>query len=469
MKLIQKLRSVRFVLTFYYSVVLLTAFAIFGFSVYLYMERLEDTTLRKNLLEEVDWISRLVDLERVRRNGSGSFAELTADLQRQIHEHFSLSPRYYTVELTSAAGEVIFQSENRQLIVQVESSLPPNETIIREVRDPGSGTFILAARRNGPFVIEVAFPETAASSVLSNLLSVFAVLVPVVLFVAFAGGWVMAGVALRPISQISALADRISARNLSERIPGREVDDELGKLITTVNGMIARLQSSFEQIREFSMSVAHELKTPLTIMVGESELALGRSLSTDEVQRLLTTYLEEGVRMSRIVDDLLTLARAEAGQMTLQPEPVSIDLLLQELYDDAVILGAPKRLTVDLSDNERASVMGDPVRLRQLFRAIVSNAVKYTDPGGRIRLSSVKQDGQLAVSIEDNGIGIPPESVDRVFDRFYRVEESRSRGGSGLGLTVAKWIAEAHHGSIQVRSTPGKGSVFTVLLPLSAP
>ncbi|HTR99926.1 MAG TPA: ATP-binding protein, partial [Bacteroidota bacterium] len=326
-----------------------------------------------------------------------------------------------------------------------------------------------AARRDDPFIIQVAYTQGASDAVLRHLLSIFEVLTPVVLFLAVSGGWLMAGIVLRPIREVSRRARSITASNLSGRIPPRAVKDELGELIATINDMIARLEESFRNIREFSLSIAHELKTPLTILRGESELALAHPLAAAEAQELASMYLEESSRLSRIVDDLLTLARVESGQMSLTLEPVEIHLLLEEIHEDALILAAGKQMTVTMEENDQALVQGDPARLRQLFRALVSNAVRYTDPGGTIRIRSRLAAAEVAVSIEDTGIGIPAESLGRIFERFYRVDEARTRarGGSGLGLALARWIAGAHHGSIEVRSTPGKGSCFTVHIPLS--
>jgi heavy metal sensor kinase len=328
----------------------------------------------------------------------------------------------------------------------------------------------VAARRDAPFVIQVAYTEDVTRAVLEHLLSIFAVLAPVVLFVAISGGWLMAGIVLRPIREISERAKDITASNLSGRIITRSTDDELGELISTINSMISRLEMSFRNIREFSLSIAHELKTPLTILKGESELALTKPLSPLEAEQLASTYLEETSRLSRIVDDLLTLAKVEAGQMTLSEEPVKLHELVDGINEDALILAADRQIAVTLDRNDQGIVTGDPVRLRQLLRALISNAVRYTDPGGTVRIRNERNGDRVSISIEDTGIGIPVESLDKLFDRFYRVDEARSRahGGSGLGLSIAKWIAEAHHGSISVRSTPGMGSCFTVHLPLNS-
>jgi signal transduction histidine kinase len=207
----------------------------------------------------------------------------------------------------------------------------------------------------------------------------------------------------------------------------------------------------------------------LTILKGESELALARPLTAEETERLVTTYLEETVRMSRIVDDLLTLAKADAGQVRIQKEPVELSRLLQDIYEDAVILSSDKPLNVELRHNDQAVVLGDDARLRQLFRVLLSNAVQYTDPGGSVFISSRREGKEVHVDIEDTGIGIPQGALDKIFQRFYRVDEARTRvkGGSGLGLSIAQWIAGAHNGSITVRSTLGKGSCFTVTLPVA--
>ncbi|HTY59209.1 MAG TPA: ATP-binding protein, partial [Bacteroidota bacterium] len=268
---------------------------------------------------------------------------------------------------------------------------------------------------------------------------------------------------------ISERARNITATSLSGRIVARTAHDELGELIETINGMIGRLERSFQNIRDFSLSVAHELKTPLTILKGESELALSKPLSPAESEQLASTYLQETSRLSRIVDDLLTLARVESGQMSLSRERVQLDRLLSDIHEDALILASGKQISVTMERNDAAQIIGDPARIRQLLRGLLSNAVRYTDPGGRIIIRSERGEHDVAISIEDTGIGIPAESLGRIFDRFYRVDEARSRahGGSGLGLAIAKWIAEAHRGFIEVRSTPGKGSCFTFHVPVS--
>ncbi|MBP1648376.1 MAG: cztS [Bacteroidetes bacterium] len=467
MTLRQRIRSTRFVLTLWYSIILLAAFILFGAGVYVYLRHVEEAGLEQNLVEEIDWISRLVDLERSRID-VWTLSDLSNDVGQRIVAHYNVNPRNYDVVLAFVNGTILYRSPSGRSFLVSGTILPPDRTLLQSVTSPDREVYRVALRRTDPFIIQVAYSETATETVLGHLLSIFGVLMPVVLFVAFAGGWIMAGMVLRPIGQITRLADRISAKNLSERIPQRDVPDELGQLITTINRMIARLESSFSQIREFSLSVAHELRTPLTILKGESELALARALTREETERLVTTYLEETVRMSRIVDDLLTLAKADAGQIKIQKEAVELSRLLRDIHEDAVILSSDKPLNVELRRNDQVTVLGDEARLRQLFRVLLSNAVQYTDPGGSVSISSRRAGGEVHIDIEDTGIGIPQDALDKVFQRFYRVDEARTRvkGGSGLGLSIAQWIANAHSGSVSVRSAVGKGSCFTVTLPV---
>lgn len=468
MTLLARLKSVRSILTLWYSGLLLIAFIVFWGATYFYLEGLLKETLQNNLTAELDWISRLVDLERERFHRSRETKKLTEEIEDQIDEHYRLSPRNYIVMLTALDKTVLYESENRGNKPLYEGDLPPAKTAIQSLHDDEYGTILVAARRSDPFIIQVAYPERLIKDVLAHMFSIMEILVPVVLLFSFSGGWLLSGIALRPVSQITSMANRITAQNLNDRIPPRAVPDELGVLIDTINRMIERLQLSFEQIRRFSINVAHELRTPLTILKGESELALTKELSREEIQQLTTTYLEETVRLSRIVDDLLTLAKADAGQLVLEREPVPLERIVDELYEDALILSANKQLTVTLERNDPAVVVGDTLRLRQVFRNIVMNAVQYTPAGGSIRLSLTRAGGFARVRVEDTGVGIPNDSLTKIFEPFYRVDSSSSQAtnASGLGLSIARWLVELHRGSIQVESTVGKGSSFTVLLPL---
>ncbi|MBP1657116.1 MAG: cztS [Bacteroidetes bacterium] len=468
MNILHSLKSVRSVLTFWYALILVAAFTLFGYGVFVYLRQLQEVELEKNLTEEVDWIAKLMDLERSTVPGGISIDRLSADVERRIVDHFMVNPRNYIIILTTGSGGIVFQSPSSGIQILPGAEILSDQTMLWSMPSAEGGSIRVAARRIEPFVIHVAYTEKVTDAVLEHLLSIFLVLAPIALIVSVAGGWFLSGIVFRPIRQVSQLARKITAENLDQQVPPRNVNDELGELITTINEMIRRLRASFDQMREFSVNVAHELKTPLTILKGESELALAKPITRAAGEKLATTYLEETVRMSRIVEDLLMLAKADAGQLVLQHEAVPMADLVRDLFEDAQILCATKKLHVVLRTNDQANVRGDALRLRQLFRAILSNAVQYTDPGGEIRISSTVSGHELVVEIEDTGVGIPAESIDKIFQRFFRAEGARDHapGGSGLGLAIAKWIAEVHHGSISVRSTPGAGSCFTIRLPL---
>jgi heavy metal sensor kinase len=462
-------RSARFILAAWYSGLLFVALVLFAAGVYVFLQQLQSAQLDQYLSEEADWIAEVARLERTRTGGQ-SLESVSREIEASISEHFSHGGHNTVVVLATTRGRILYESDRRGEAVRAALPLQTPGLRVHTVSTGAYGDLRIAGKHEAPFVIYVGVSEAVVHSAGRDLMTIFMVIAPVMLLLSFVSGWVMAGIVLRPVRQISSMATRITALNLSERIPVREVDDELGVLIRTMNAMISRLQASFEEMRLFSLNVAHELRTPLAILKGQSELALSNPPSPDETQELVTSYLEETIRMSRIVDDLLMLAKAETGQLTVEREPVHMDRLVRDLHEDGTILAGSKDLFLRLGRVDEAIVTGDPARLRQLFRILLTNALQYTDPGGEILLSCRNEHGHVSVSIEDNGIGIPAESVERIFDRFYRVDQARTRvkGGSGLGLALAKWIAESHHGSIVVRSDVGTGSTFTVSIPVAA-
>ena len=262
MEILRKFRSIRFILTLWYSFILLAAFIIFGAAVYVYLRAMQDTALQQDLLEEVDWISRLVDIDRRRIAAQAELEALSDDVEKRITEHFVLNPRNYIVMLCSSRGTVLYESGNRRDESLVKEGIPAQETIVLTLQDLQVTSMRVAARRDEPFVIQVAYSQGVVEDVLKHLLSIFAVLTPVVLLVAVAGGWLMAGIVLRPIREISERARTITATSLSGRITARSTNDELGELVETINGMIARLEKSFRNVRDFSRASPMSSRPP---------------------------------------------------------------------------------------------------------------------------------------------------------------------------------------------------------------
>ncbi len=317
--------------------------------------------------------------------------------------------------------------------------------------------------------VQVARSLDAISSMLKVARLVLLVGGGIAVALAAIGGAFISGTALRPLNQIAETASRIArAEDLDQRIEGVYPDDEVGQLADTFNEMMGRLQDLFNTQQRLVADVSHELRTPLATIQGNVDL-LRRGAGRDPAMlgESLEAIDQEVARMSRLVRDLLLLAEADAG-VRLTLKPVELDTLLLEVYREALMM-ANGRIKVRLGHEDQAQVQGDADRLKQLLLNLVSNAIAYTPPDGVVTLSLHRRpDGWVRVSVSDTGVGIAPEDLPHIFDRFWRVDRARTRaaGGSGLGLSIAQSIAEAHGGRISVESEPGKGSTFEVLLPL---
>jgi len=284
------------------------------------------------------------------------------------------------------------------------------------------------------------------------------------------GGWWLTRRALAPVKKLTGDIKKIHEHNLREPLSRSGNGDELDQLTAVFNDTLARLDDSFKRIREFTLHASHELKTPLTILRGETETALrDESLSAAGRERAVS-QLEELRRLTRIVDGLTLLAKADAGQIALTLEPLRWDELVRDNFADLQILAEPQGIQVELTACEEISVRGDRHRLRQLLLNLSDNAVKYNQARGRVTLS-LRQAGNLAeFTIANTGAGIPPEILPRVFDRFFRGDPAHENTieGCGLGLSIAQWIVAAHQGSIHIASEPAKLTTVTVRLPIAA-
>ncbi|MGO8766521.1 MAG: sensor histidine kinase [Limisphaerales bacterium] len=284
------------------------------------------------------------------------------------------------------------------------------------------------------------------------------------------GGWWITRRALAPVIKLTEAVEKIHDRNLREPLPRSGNNDEIDRLTDVFNAMTARLDGSFQRIREFTLHASHELKTPLTVMRGELETALhGENLSPAQKERLIS-QIDEVERLAKIVDGLTLLTKADAGQVQLKFETVRLDELVRESFADAKILARPQNVEVDLAACDEISILGDRHRLRQLLLNLVDNAIKYNEPGGTVGISLRGVPGRAELKIENTGAGIAPELQARVFERFFRGDASHnlSVDGCGLGLSISQWIVKAHGGEIRFTSTPGKLTTVTVQLKQSA-
>jgi signal transduction histidine kinase len=288
------------------------------------------------------------------------------------------------------------------------------------------------------------------------------------LALALGGGWWMMRRALAPVAALTRAAETITEHHLGERLPLTGAGDELDRLTEVFNAMTGRLEGSFLRIREFTLHASHELKTPLTVMHGEIETELEQPDLTPGRRERLLSQLNEVQRLSRIVDGLTLLTKADAGQVRLQLAPVSLTELVRDSFTDARLLGQDAGLNVELGACDQTIVQGDAHRLRQVLLNLADNAVKYNQPGGSVRMSLRCAGDAAEFAIANTGKGIPADLLPRVFDRFFRGDAAHSQEveGCGLGLSIAQWIVQAHGGAIRLESEPAKWTTVTVRLPL---
>lgn len=288
------------------------------------------------------------------------------------------------------------------------------------------------------------------------------------LLVALVGGWFLMRRALSPVIRLTQAAERIHLGNLEERLPRSGSGDELDRLTEVFNAMMGRLENSFSRIREFTLHASHELKTPLTVMRGELETALRDHRLAPEHRDLFASQLDEIQRLTKIVDGLTLLAKADAGQMRLSSEPVRFDELVKDSFADAQMLGQPREIAVTMTACDEITVQGDRHRLRQLLLNLTDNAIKYNQPQGTVTIALRRNNGTAELEIANTGAGIAEEKLPRVFDRFYRGDPAHNSEieGCGLGLSIAQWIVHAHGGKIAITSKPVDLTSVTVRLPI---
>jgi heavy metal sensor kinase len=319
-----------------------------------------------------------------------------------------------------------------------------------------------------PALIRLAYSEEPIWGYLRNLLVASLLVLPFALIVAGLAGGRLARRALAPIARITQRAARITSERLNERLPTAGMDEELVQLAQVFNSTFARLQHSFEQLRRFTSDASHELRTPLALMRSVGEVGLRKAASKEDFQEVVGSMLEEVNRLTGLVERLLEISRADSGSLELHSSVFSMLELARESAALFEVLVEEKAQHLTITGDERALVEGDREVLRQSVVNIVHNAVKYSPAGGAIRVAvDLDTAGMVLVRVADSGPGIPAEHRAKLFDRFYRVDPSRSRseGGAGLGLSIAKWAVEAHGGNIRLHSAPGLGSTFEICLP----
>jgi heavy metal sensor kinase len=325
------------------------------------------------------------------------------------------------------------------------------------------------------YIIVISQPFDVVKRELSVFRYILSLTVLAALMLAGAGGWFLARRSLAPVVEMTERAYRISAENLEQRLPITNPQDELGRLSATFNELLARLDNAFEQQRRFMADASHELRTPLSVMRTATGVTLEKPQRNEcEYREALQIVDAQARRLTRIVEDMFTLARADSGRRALRFHDFRLDELIIETVQAAEVLAAHKGVRVDFTKFQEMHYYGDAELLRQMLMNLLDNAIKHTPSGGVVSLQLSKLYSNYSITILDTGTGIPPEAQPHIFDRFYRVDKARARseasqmgGGAGLGLSIARWIAEMHRGRLELQRSDKTGSVFIISLPVS--
>jgi len=465
-------RSFKFQLIVWYAGLLAGGFILLGTAAYVALERYLVAAVKESQLRRARQIAQLVADE--------SKKSLITNVGDEIETRYAPGLNDRFVRVSRESGEVLYLSSAPASLTFSPSTLPPPnwppgpETVRRvslgNRREMLLTSHAVAVQGGARYLVETGALLDEVQQDLRQWLIFLIAGLPIVGALAVGGGYLLIRRALTPVDKIAATAERIGSHNLGQRLPVANTGDELERLSIILNHMIQRLEQAFQHSRRFMADASHELRTPLTVLRGELETFVQEPNLAPEMRERLGSALEEVVRLVNIVEGLFAISRLDAGEA--QAELVKFDLgkLASSTTDQMSLLGEDKNIKITCAAANDVWVEGDRARMKQVVVNLLDNAIKYTPQGGAVGLNVRTHDGKALLEVTDNGMGIPAESLPRVFERFYRVDEARSRelGGAGLGLSIVRSICAAHHGRVEAASTPGHGSTFRVELPLTS-
>jgi two-component system OmpR family sensor kinase len=467
-----RIRSIRTRLTLWYSSLLTLTLLVLASTAY--------GLLTYSLSHDLDVALKGVAKAMAESVQSGTTRLFPSDIDRVFQEFFGFSPleRYFEIlDPTGRGGTRGSSDQSGKLSLSPEAlknaaeGRPTFETVVGTDNYPVR-VLTVPVQEGGHVtsLIQVGMSLKGMYTTRRRFLLIMAAVLPLGILMAGGVGWLLARRAFKPVDQMTEAAHRIGAKHLAERLEEPGTGDELDRLAKTLNQMLGRLDAAFHQIRQFSADASHELQTPLTILKGQLEVALRSVRSPEEYQRILKSSLEETDRIAHLVDGLLLLARADAGVLKMDRRPVDLTQLIEEVCEQAKVLAEVNEVVLRLGRVEPLLVQGDQERLRRLLLNLVDNGIKFTPRGGQITISLRVDSSTASIVVSDTGVGLSLEEQGKVFQPFYRAEggHTENKQGVGLGLSIVRSIAEAHGWRIQLESTPGLGSQFTLLIPLSA-
>ena len=433
-----------------------------------------DLGFRRSIDATVDNASR-TNLETVRRLvlANSSLRE-DSKLREELSRLAELWANGALFEVAGPDGGWVFRSQS---FLRIDPPLPQirDTNISFATTNLESLQYRIALQRvakgGGVYEIHAAVPTEPFDQALDHFRLMEQEILPLlVLLASFLGYW-LSGRSLAPVNRIIETAGLIGAQNLSSRLAVPKARDELRRLTETLNAMLARIEASFKSITQFTADASHDLRTPVAVIRATAEITLRKPRTQEEYRRALSTILETSVDTSDLLENLLTLARADAGAAGMEMRPLDLAAHVQKARERAALLGLEKALDVTATTPpEPVWVKADAIAVDRLLLILLDNAVKYSPSGGRCEIALSQSEEHAQITVRDSGAGIPETELNNIFDRFYRVDRVRSRntGGAGLGLAIARWIAEMHGGTIAAESTVGVGSAFHVQIPVQA-
>ncbi len=451
----KRLKTLRVRFALWTSALFLIVLVAFGVYVYESMARGLSAAIDNSLTINASQVAAGLNID----NGK----LIISDSLTEDPENADLRGRGFTIRIFTPLGKLLQEfGPYHGLPLSLAQSFsthtePASNTTVRIYNQP--------VYDNNQFVaiVQVAQSLDDVEDTLERLLTSLLIAIPILVVIAGISGYLLAARALAPIDQITSTARQISAEDLSARLNIPTTDDEVGRLTQTLNDMLVRLDDSFQRERQFTNDASHELRTPLTAMQAILGMIREKRRTPEEYEQAFDDLNEEADRLRTLVENLLRLARGEKRNNNLFEE-VNLSILLKDVSDSLRPLAEAKNLSLNCETPENLIVFGDSDELIRLFVNLLDNAIKYTERG-EISISANHNEDSVLVKVADTGIGIPAEHIPHIFDRFYRVEESRTLRGAGLGLAIAKEIVRAHHGEIEVRSKIGQGTVFAASLP----
>jgi len=454
-------------LTLWYLLIFAGAQVVFGFGMWFILRQNLYRIADEQLQDQVDDLTHFLQAQK--KNAT------VAKLQEEVAEAYVIEHSGDFLQIVDGDGNWIFRAR----VLQNNSVMPtPPAAIANPTYDGrllnGKPFRFITAKIvvNGRiYAMQTAVPTDQIVRTLSEFRSYLLLFAPFLLLLAAGGGFWLSRRALAPVDLLTRTANRISGSNLSDRLEKLTTGDELQRLSDTLNAMLERIENAFRRITEFTANASHELRSPISLIRTEAEIALRKSRGEGEYREALRHILLEAERTTTLVEELLSLARADSGRENLRLVPVPINALISEVAIEwqPLIQARNLRFTT-VVENRELPVLADPVGIQRLLAILLDNAVKYTPAPGSIALRVESDDHNVLISVHDSGIGIAQEHQPKIFERFYRVDKARSRelGGSGIGLAIAQWIVQQHHGAITVESSLGKGATFFIKIPLCA-